>query len=112
MGEWSRRAVFTSNVRDFSPPLSLIGVKSTALLCSLPILALPAQDEPTCICGRGCLVKKPRLLLQSFLRPRATRLSALVEPGTGQSEGLEPPSEKLQPFTPLFERSCVYFIAA
>jgi hypothetical protein len=47
------------------PPLSLIRVKATALLCSLNILALPAQDEPTCICGRGCLVK-PRLLLQSF----------------------------------------------
>jgi hypothetical protein len=34
-------------------------------LCSLNILALPAQDEPTCICGRGCRIK-PRLLLQSF----------------------------------------------
>jgi hypothetical protein len=63
--EWNRRAVFTSNVRDFSPPSSLIRVKATALLCSLNILALPAQDEPTCICGRDCLVK-PRLLLQSF----------------------------------------------
>jgi hypothetical protein len=39
------------------PPSSLIRVKATALLCSLNILALPAQDEPTCICGRGCLVK-------------------------------------------------------
>jgi hypothetical protein len=68
MGEWSRRAVFTSNVRDFCPPLSLIRVKSTALLCSLNILALPAQDEPTCICGRGCLIK-PRLLLQSCRMP-------------------------------------------
>ena len=47
------------------PPRSLIRVKATALLCSLNILALPAQDEPPCICGRGCLVK-PRLLLQSF----------------------------------------------
>jgi hypothetical protein len=47
------------------PPSSLIRVKATALLCSLNILALPAQDEPTCICGRGCLVK-PRPLLQSF----------------------------------------------
>jgi hypothetical protein len=47
------------------PPRSLIRVKATALLCSLNILALPAQDEPTCICGRGCLVK-PRPVLQSF----------------------------------------------
>ena len=47
------------------PPSSLIRAKATALLCSLNILALPAQDQPTCICGRGCLVK-PRLLLQSF----------------------------------------------
>jgi hypothetical protein len=38
-----------------SPPLSLTRVKATALLCSLNKLALPAQDEPTCICGRGCL---------------------------------------------------------
>jgi len=37
------------------PPSPLIRVKATALLCSLNILALPAQDEPTCICGRGCL---------------------------------------------------------
>ena len=37
------------------PPSSLIRVKATALLCSLNKLALPAQDEPTCICGRGCL---------------------------------------------------------
>jgi hypothetical protein len=37
------------------PPSSLIRVKATALVCSLNILALPAQDEPTCICGRGCL---------------------------------------------------------
>src|SRR5215218_8920135 len=56
------------------PPSSLIRVKATALLCSLNILALPAQDEPTCICGRGCLVK-PRLLLQSFCaRVPATEL--------------------------------------
>jgi hypothetical protein len=47
------------------PPSSLIRVKASALLCSLNILALPAQDEPTCICGRGCIVK-PRPLLQSF----------------------------------------------
>jgi hypothetical protein len=33
-------------------------------LCSLNIVALPAQDEPTCIRGRGCR-EKPRLLLQS-----------------------------------------------
>ena len=39
------------------PPFVPVRVKSTALLCSLTILALPAQDEPTCICGRGCLVK-------------------------------------------------------
>ena len=45
-------------------PRSLISVKASALLCSLNTLALPAQDEPTCICGRGCLVKR-RLLLQS-----------------------------------------------
>jgi hypothetical protein len=29
------------------PPSSLIRVKATALLCSLNILALPAQDEPS-----------------------------------------------------------------
>jgi hypothetical protein len=29
------------------PPRSLIRVKATALLCSLNILALPAQDEPS-----------------------------------------------------------------
>jgi hypothetical protein len=52
---WIRRAAFTSNVRDFSPR-SLIRVKATALLCSLNLVALPAQDEPACICGRGCLV--------------------------------------------------------
>jgi hypothetical protein len=46
-------------------PRSLIRVKATALLCSLNLVALPAQDEPACIFGRGCLVK-PRLLLQSF----------------------------------------------
>jgi hypothetical protein len=50
------------------PPSSLIRVKATALLYSLNILALPAQDEPTCICGRGCLVKT-RLLLQSCRMP-------------------------------------------
>ena len=44
------------------PPSSLIRVKATALLCSLNILALPAQDEPTCICGRG-FTRQPRLLL-------------------------------------------------
>jgi len=56
------------------PPSSLIRVKATALLCSLNILALPAQDEPTCICGRGCLVK-PWPLLQSFCaRVPATEL--------------------------------------
>jgi hypothetical protein len=56
------------------PPRSLIRVKATALLCSLNILALPAQDEPTCICSRGCL-EKPRLLLQSCRMPMWRRTS-------------------------------------
>jgi hypothetical protein len=43
------------------PPWSLIRVKATALLCSLNIVAFPAQDEPTCICGRGCLAYPPLL---------------------------------------------------
>jgi hypothetical protein len=77
--EWRQRAVFTSNVRDF-PPLSLIRVKATALLCSLTILALSAQDEPTCICGRGCRVK-PRLLLQSFCTRLQHSCRRLTDPG-------------------------------
>ena len=55
-----------ANVRDFSP-LSLIRVKATALLCSLNILALPAQDEPTCICGRGCLAHPTSSVAALFL---------------------------------------------
>ena len=57
------------------PPRSLIRVKATALLCSLNILALAAQDEPTCICGRGF---KALTAASVFLRPctrhRAARL--------------------------------------
>jgi hypothetical protein len=63
------------------PPSSLIRVKATALLCSLNILALPAQDEPTCICGRGCLVKQPRLLLQSFCTRLQHPYRRLTDPG-------------------------------
>jgi hypothetical protein len=48
------------------PPRPWIRVKAAALLCrSLNTVALPVQDEPTCICGRGFRVK-PQLLLQSF----------------------------------------------
>jgi hypothetical protein len=63
------------------PPSSLIRVKATALLCSLNILTLPAQDEPTCIYGRGCLVK-PRLLLQSCRMPvwRRTSTRSMMPP--------------------------------
>jgi len=50
-----------------SPPSSLIRVKATALLCSLNILALPAQDEPTCICGRGCLAHPTSSMAALFL---------------------------------------------
>jgi hypothetical protein len=49
------------------PPSSLIRVKATALLCSLNILALPAQDEPTCIFGRGCLAHPTSSVAALFL---------------------------------------------
>ena len=48
--------------------------------CSLNIDALPAQDEPTCICGRGCPVKL-RLLLQSFCTRLQHPCRRLTDPG-------------------------------
>jgi hypothetical protein len=54
--------------QGLSSPSSLIRVKATALLyCSLNILALPAQDEPTCICGRGCLAYPTSSVAALFL---------------------------------------------
>jgi hypothetical protein len=63
--------------RQGLPPRSLIlRVKATALLCSLNILALPAQDEPTCICGRGCR----KLSLDCCFNPSAPACNALDRP--------------------------------
>ena len=65
------------------PPRSPIRVKATALLCSLNTLALPAQDEPTCICGRGF---KALTADSVFLRP-CTRYRAARLP-SNEREGL------------------------
>ena len=65
--------MFTSNVRDFFPlHVPDVRVKAAALLfCSLNIVALPAQDEPTCISG---LPSEASSAASIFVRPLATRL--------------------------------------
>jgi hypothetical protein len=56
-------------------PPSLIRVKATALLCSLNILALPAQDEPTStnVHFWSRLPSKASTAASVFLRLRAER---------------------------------------